>query len=77
MRILGYSCVFLRVSRLYCCLCCVLCLCWCSLSCCSVCVNGGRGKYLLETSVVNMSDDVEIRLYLCRFAPEIALEKCI
>ena len=39
-------------------------------------VSGGREKYLLETSVVNMSNDEVIRLYLCRFAPDIALEKC-
>jgi hypothetical protein len=46
--------------------------------CClvSVCVSGGREKYLLETSVVNMSDNAVIRLYLCSFSLEIALEKC-
>jgi hypothetical protein len=32
---------------------------------------------LLETSVVNMSNNKVIRLYLCSFAPDIALEKCI
>lgn len=42
-----------------------------------VCVSGGREKYLLETSVVNMSNDVVIRLYLCSFSLEIALEKCL
>jgi hypothetical protein len=42
-----------------------------------VCVSGGRLKYLLETSVVNMSINEVIRLYLCSFAPDIALEKCI
>ena len=32
-------------------------------------VSGGRLKYLLETSVVNMSNKGVIRLYLCRFEP--------
>ena len=42
-----------------------------------VCVSGGRLKYLLETSVVNMSNKKVIRLYLCRFSLVIALEKCV
>ena len=45
-----------------------------------VCVGGvvsGEGeKYLLETSVVNMSNNEAITLYLCSFVLEIALEKC-
>lgn len=42
-----------------------------------VCVSGGREKFLLETSVVNMSNNKVIRLYLCGFRLEIALEKCL
>jgi hypothetical protein len=52
----------------------VLCLCWCSVVF-FVCGSGGK-RNLLETSVVNMSDNAVIRLYLCSFSLEIALEKC-
>ena len=52
----------------------VLCLCWCSVVF-FVCGSGGK-RNLLETSVVNMSNNEVITLYLCSFVPDIALEKC-
>lgn len=49
----------------------------CLLFCIYNVVIGGLLNFFLKTSVVNMSNNEVIRLYLCSFVPDIALEKCI